>query len=99
MYVVILIGVLLTRRGLVGAGYWALVAAAGFALVVVLHFGPLAKEHLSDLAGQYGGSRIKGAVAGWWLLLLLVSLAATTAYCTRRWAMLRQAVPAPSPAR
>jgi hypothetical protein len=91
-YVVILIGVLLTRRGLLGPGFWAVIAAVGFVYAFGSHFGPFAADPPSNYAIEYG-SRVKGALALGWLVLFLISLTAGCVYSAMRWAMLRQRSP------
>jgi hypothetical protein len=94
-YVGILIGVILTRRGLIGPGFWSILAAVGFVYIVGSHYGPVAEDPPSFYSAEYGSS-VKGALALTWLILFLLSLLGAAVYSARRWAMLRQRTPAPS---
>jgi hypothetical protein len=93
IYVVILIGAVLSRRGVVGPGFWAILCGGGLIYTALVHFVPGSPDPPGAYASQYG-STIKGTLAIVWLVLLLISLAVTLVYCTRKWAALRQSSPA-----
>jgi hypothetical protein len=92
-YPVILLGILLSRRGTAGPGYWAVLTAAGFLFVGLAHFGPVAVEPPADILAPY-----RSAAAGWlaigWLIAFLALLLASCMYSARRWLALRRTGPA-----
>ena len=88
IYVVILIGAILTRRGVAGPFFWGFISAGGFVYTLVIHFA-VNIDPPAQYAAQYGSS-VKGAIAVTWLVLFLISLASTAVYAFRRWAVLRQ---------
>lgn len=90
IYVAILIGAILSRRDVVGPGFWAIFSAAGFVYTLLVHFVPASPDPPMRYAHDYGSSLL-GALAMTWLGLFLLSLLSTTVYCARRWASLRQA--------
>src|SRR5947208_2589440 len=52
-YVVVVIGILLTRRGVVGPGFWSILAAVSFVFMVGSHFGPVAEDPISNYVPEY----------------------------------------------
>ena len=88
-YVLVIAGSILTRRGVVGPGYWSLFALGGALFIGLTHYGPGAEDPPSAFAAQYG-SETKAAIAIAWLWLFLASLVTATVYCGRRWMILRQ---------
>ena len=89
IYVVIFIGVILSRRKVVGAGFWALVSGLGFVYTTVIHFIPGSPDPPAEYVADYG-STVLGALALTWLALMLLSLLSTSVYSAQRWARLRQ---------
>ena len=53
IYPLLLLGLLLARRGRVGPGYWALLSGPGAVFVAAVHLGPAAVEHPHEIAGAY----------------------------------------------
>ena len=88
-YVAVIIGSILTRRGVVGPGYWSLLALAGALFIGLTHYGPAAEDPPSAFAAQYG-SQTKAAMATVLLWVFLTSLVTATVYSGRRWMILRQ---------
>lgn len=88
-YPVILLGVVLSHRGVAGPGFWALLTAAGFFFVGLSHFGPVAAEPPADIVGAYR-SPLAGRLALAWLAVFLVFLLGTALYGARRWSERRQ---------
>ena len=84
VYPLIALGAALARRGRVGAGYWAILSAAGLLFVGALHFGPFAVEPPADILGPYR-SRVAGWLALGWLVLFLAVLGVTALYATVLW--------------
>ncbi|THE65719.1 hypothetical protein D8Y22_06000 [Salinadaptatus halalkaliphilus] len=83
-YPLIALGLALSLADRVGAGYWAVVTGAGFVMVTVLHFGPLAVEPPGDVVGPYESATV-GYVALAWLVGFVATLAVTTGYASYRW--------------
>lgn len=79
VYPVIALGYYLYRQKRVGAGFWALLAAAGLAFVALTHFGPFAIDPAGDILSTYDS-----AIAGWialaWLFLFFFVLAVALTY-------------------
>jgi len=88
-YPLILIGVYLTLRGRVGAGYWFLVLVAGFLMVTLVHFGPWASEPPQDIIQPYSNVYV-GYFAVVWLLGFVGTFWAGTVYSAYRWATVRK---------
>ncbi|RQG96266.1 hypothetical protein EA472_20640 [Natrarchaeobius oligotrophus] len=77
-------GLYLTLTERAGAGYWAVLLGAIFALVTVTHFGPWATEPPGDVVGPYE-SALAGYAAFAWLLGLVGALLVATCYSVLRW--------------
>lgn len=88
-YPVIAVGLYLTLRGRVGAGYWVVVSVAGFLMVTTSHFGPLAVEPPQDIVGPYENVYV-GYLALVWLLGFVGALLIATGYATSRWRWIRR---------
>jgi hypothetical protein len=88
-YVAIAIGAPLSTRGVVGPGFWAIVAMIGLAFLVPSHYGPIAEDPTSMFASAYG-SQTKGMIALIWLWIFLLTLTIALVYCAYRWAVLRR---------
>ena len=83
-YPVIAYGLYLYLRGRTAPGFWALLSAAGFFVVGLLHFGPFAVEPVADIIGPYS-SKLAGYAAVGWLVTFLALLAATSVYAYHVW--------------
>ncbi|MCU4744153.1 hypothetical protein [Natronoglomus mannanivorans] len=86
IYPVIAIGVYATITERVGVWYWTLALGVILFAVVVTHFGPWATEPPQDVIEPYD-TVYAGYAAFGWLLGLVISLTAATAYSIRRWAV------------
>ena len=95
-YIVVVVGAILTRRRVVGPGFWAIVSAVVCVYVTVVHFAPHSPDPVSMYASAYG-SRVKGALAIGWVLLTIAITGFSAVYCAARWSKSRQA-PVPRPA-
>jgi hypothetical protein len=62
VYPLIAGGVALSRRGRVGARFWAFFAGAGALFIAVLHIGPGAADSVGSIPGQYA-TPVAGVVA------------------------------------
>lgn len=60
VYPLILLGLVLYRRGIVGPGYWALLSGGGAVFLSVIHFGPTAVEPPHDIIHLY-----EPRIVGW----------------------------------
>ena len=94
IYVAIAIGTVLSRRGMVGPGFWSILAAIGFVGITFTHFGPVAEDPPALFASEYG-SQIKGMISLIWLCLFEVSLLAAVIYPGYRWMVLRRGAVVP----
>ena len=92
-YPLVLAGLVLDRRGRVGAGYWALVTVAGTLLVGLTHFGPLAVEPAADVIHPHQ-HRAVGLFAYGWLVAFVGTLGTTAAYAGQQWYRNRTDTPA-----
>jgi hypothetical protein len=97
-YVLIIVGSILSRRGVIGPGFWAILAGVGLLFIGGSHYGPFANDPPSTFAAAYG-SQTKATFATLWLWGFLLSLAGAMVYSGRRWAMLRRQSLSPSVAR
>lgn len=95
IYPVLATGLLLTWRGWVGPGFWALLSGGGAAFVSAVHFGPLAVEP-PELIHAGHGSAAAGWVAFAWLIGFVGVLIITSVYETRAWYEERRARRAPA---
>ena len=77
VYPVILAGVVLSRRGRVGARFWAVLAGGGAVFVLAVHVGPAAGDAVTTIPDQYGSPL--AAVAA--LLVLGLFVAALVFHC------------------
>lgn len=89
IYVAIAIGTILSHRGTVGPGFWAILAAIGFLGITLTHFGSVAEDPPSLFASAYG-IQVKGTIALIWLGLFELALATDFMYCGYRWTVLRK---------
>jgi hypothetical protein len=62
IYVAIGVGAVLSKCGVVGPGYWAILALIGIVFVVGTHYGPFADDPPSTFAAAYG-SETKATLA------------------------------------
>ena len=88
-YVLIGVGVVLTRRGVVGPGFWSLLAASGFLFIGLLHFSPIAIDPIDMIVHDYP-TRTGAAIALTWVALLVLALGYAAVYAGMRWAALRR---------
>lgn len=90
VYPLILGGLILSRSGHAGPGYWMLVSGPGALLLAVVHLGPTAVEPPRDVIEPYKDT-VVGALAFAVLLLLMAVVAASFAYEARAWRQEREA--------
>lgn len=83
-YPLFLIGLYLTLRERVGAGYWTLVLTAGALLVTVVHFGPWAIEPPKDIIQPYSNPSV-GYLAFVWLIGFVGTFWLGAVYSAYRW--------------
>lgn len=84
VYPIILLGLYLSMRRRVGAGFWALLSGAGAVFLAAVHLGPGALEPPGDILDAYR-SPLLGALAFGWLLALLAVLVALFVHEVRLW--------------
>ena len=84
IYPVLATGLLLTWRGLVGPGFWALLSGGGAAFVSAVHFGPLAVEPPELIHAGHDSAAV-GWVAFAWLIGFVGVLIVTCVYEARAW--------------
>lgn len=89
VYPLIVLGLILSRSGRVGPGYWALLSGPGALFLAVVHFGPLAVEPPSDIIGLYESPTI-GWFAFAWLVAFIAVLVVTFLYEVNSWLRLRR---------
>lgn len=87
VYPAIVAGLVLSRRHLVGARFWATLAGGGALFILAVHVGPTAGDAVTTIPDQYG-SPLGDAVALAVLALFLVALVAHCAHEVRRMARL-----------
>ena len=84
IYPLILGGLFLYRRGMVGPGFWILLSGGGAVFLALIHFGPWALEPPGDIIGMY-----ETAFIGWfafgWLVALVAVLVIASVYELRLW--------------
>lgn len=83
VYPVIALGVALSRRGRVGARFWAVLAGGGALFVLVVHVGPAAGDAVGDIPDDHT-SPAAGLLALAVLVAFLVALVVHCAYELRR---------------
>lgn len=83
VYPVILAGVLLSRRQLVGARFWAVLAGGAVLFMFAVHVGPAAADSVTTIADQYG-SLVADLAALAVLAMLLAALVWHCAHEVRR---------------
>lgn len=88
VYPVIAAGVVLSRRGGAGPGFWTVLAGGAAVFLLVIHLGPAAGDDAVDIPSQYG-SPIAAVVALVVLAALIVGLSAHAVYEFRRAAAAR----------
>ena len=76
-YPVILAGLLLSRRGRVGARFWANLAGGGAFFILAVHVGPEAGDSVTAIPDQYGSPAADVAA----LVVLGLFVAALVAHC------------------
>jgi hypothetical protein len=84
IYPVLATGLLLTWRGWVGPGFWALLSGGGAAFVSAVHFGPFAVEPPQLVHAGHDSAAV-GWVAFAWLIGFVGVLIVTCVYETRAW--------------
>jgi len=84
IYPVLATGLLLTWRGWVGPGFWALLSGGGAAFVSAVHFGPLAVEPPELIHAGHETAAV-GWIAFAWLIGFVGVLMLTCVYETRAW--------------
>src|SRR3954466_15675595 len=62
VYVFIIVGAVLSRRGRGGPGYWSILAVVGFVFIVGTHFGPYAEDPVSKVMSEHA-TRMRGMLA------------------------------------
>ena len=84
IYPFILVGLMLSHAGRVGAGYWAWLSGLGIVFISAIHFGPAALEPPRDIIKLY-----QPPLVGWLafaeLLLFLAVLTAAFVHELRLW--------------
>ena len=85
VYPVIAAGLLLSRRGRVGARFWASLAGGGALFVLAVHVGPAAGDSVGAIPDQYG-SAAAGVAALSVLALFAAALVLHCVYEMRRMA-------------
>jgi hypothetical protein len=83
VYPVIAAGVVLARRGRVGARFWASLAGGGALFVLAVHVGPAAGDSVTSIPDQYD-STVADVAALVVLAAFVVALVAHCAYELRR---------------
>lgn len=83
VYPVILAGVLLSRRHVVGARFWAVLAGGAALFVLAVHVGPAAADSVRTIPDQYG-SLVADVAALAVLAMLLAALVWHCAHEARR---------------
>lgn len=84
IYPVLAAGLLMTWRGWVGPGFWALLSGGGAAFVSAVHFGPFAVEPPLLIHAGHDSAAV-GWVAFAWLIGFVGVLIVTCVYETRAW--------------
>ena len=84
IYPLIATGLVRSRAGRVGPGFWALVSGGGALFVAAVHFGPAAVEPPAAILGAYDPPLL-GRLAFAWLLAFVAVLAGTCLYELRLW--------------
>ena len=77
VYPLIGLGVVLSRRGRVGAPFWAALAGGGALFILAVHVGPAAGDSVTTIPDQYG-STLADVLA---LVVLALFVAALVAHC------------------
>ena len=77
VYPTIAVGLLLSRRGLVGPRFWAILAGGGAVFILAVHVGPAAGDSVGSIPGQYESP--VGDVAA--LVVLAAFFSALVAHC------------------
>jgi len=89
VYPVIAVGLLLSRRGRLGPGFWTLLPAGGALFVVAVHVGPDAADTVSAVPDGYD-STVVGTLAVALLAALLLVLLAAAVYEGLLWRRSRE---------
>ena len=77
VYPVVLCGLLFSRNGRIGPVFWVILAGGGAIFILLIHFGPVAGDSVTDIPDQYDS-----AVAEVAALLILAALGlALVAHC------------------
>ncbi len=77
VYPVIAAGLLLSRRGRVGARFWAVLAGGGALFILAVHVGPEAGDSVTTIPDQYGSPAADVAA----LVVLGLFVAALVGHC------------------
>lgn len=91
IYPTIVAGVLLSRRGLAGPRFWALLSSGGALFILFVHVGPGAGDSVTEISGQYA-SPAAGLLALAELGLFVLALFVTAAHDVFAWRRARRAV-------
>lgn len=91
IYPTIVAGVLLSRRGLAGPRFWALLSSGGALFILVVHVGPGAGDSVTEISGQYT-SPAAGLLALVELGLFVLALFVAAAHDVFAWRRARRAV-------
>jgi len=82
VYPLIVVALVLSRRGRVGPRFWTVLAGGGALFVLVVHLGPFAGDSVTRIPRQYG-STLAGVAALVVLACLLVALVGHCVYEAR----------------
>jgi hypothetical protein len=85
VYPIVLLGFELTRRGKVGAPFWAVVTLASALAIGIIHLTPFGPEPPGSLFDEYE-SALAASIALAIVLAAVVVLITAAAYATRLWA-------------
>ncbi len=88
IYLVIGMGLRLSRRGVVGPGFWTIAGCGGLAFGWLSHFSPFTDQPLHLIYGTYPNAT-GGALAVLCLLLLMAVVLAATLYAGYLWSRQR----------
>jgi hypothetical protein len=84
-YAVLGFGLFYYVKGMVGPGFWAILAGLSVALAWLAHFSPFTEQTPQFICRAYD-SPVAGALAVAWLVVLMLVLVATMLYATVIWA-------------
>ncbi len=84
IYLVMAMGLRLSRRGIVGPLFWTIIGGAGVLFGWLSHFSPFTDQPVSVIYAAYHGA-IGGTAAVACLMLLMTCVVAATIYSAYRW--------------